>query len=63
VQALTGSELQIERLPSRPGDQLFTHAHIAKARRVLGYSPMTSLRDGLAQEITWYQNRVLPASG
>lgn len=44
--------------PKRPGDQLRTHANIAKARRVLGYAPRVSPREGLAAEVRWYQERI-----
>ncbi len=58
VERLLGKRARIQRLPKRPGDQLRTHAHIAKARRLLGYAPETSLEDGLRAEIEWCRGRV-----
>lgn len=58
VERLLGKRARIQRLPKRPGDQLRTHAHIEKARRLLGYAPETSLEDGLRAEIEWCRGRV-----
>ncbi len=58
VEQLTGKKARIRREPKRSGDQLRTHANIKKAHRVLGYSPATSLRDGLAAEISWVEARL-----
>lgn len=44
--------------PPRSGDQKETAANIAKIRRVLGYNPKTSLRDGLARQVEWYRNTI-----
>lgn len=57
VERLLGKRARIQRLPKRPGDQLRTHAHIAKARRLLGYAPETSLEEGLRAEIEWCRGR------
>lgn len=46
----------IVRQPRRSGDQLRTHVNIAKARRLLGYTPHTSAEDGLAQEVAWIKD-------
>ncbi|MBN1484999.1 MAG: NAD-dependent epimerase/dehydratase family protein [Chloroflexia bacterium] len=43
----------------RPGDQLRTQADIYKARRILGYNPSTSPREGLEREVAWVRERVL----
>ncbi|WP_416440927.1 NAD-dependent epimerase/dehydratase family protein [Leeuwenhoekiella sp. A16] len=41
--------------PRRQGEQLLTKANIAKARRVLGYDPKTTLKEGLQKQIDWYR--------
>ena len=51
--ASLGLRARIAHRPRRAGDQLRTHANIAKARRILGYTPHTSAADGLAQEVAW----------
>lgn len=41
-------------VPPVPGDQLETKANIGKARRVLGYDPKVSLKEGLKQTVAWF---------
>lgn len=53
VERLMGKEARFEILPPRPGDQRETAADIAKARKLLGYAPQTSLEEGLAREVAW----------
>ncbi len=48
-----GKRAIFEMKPPRSGDQLETGARIDKARKVLGYNPTTSLREGLAKEVEW----------
>ena len=55
IEELLGRKAIITRQPKRPGDQLRTHANIAKARRLLGYDPRTTPREGLAHEVAWYR--------
>lgn len=57
VERLIGKRARIARLPRRSGDQLRTHANIEKARRLLGYSPSTSLEEGLRAELEWIRSR------
>jgi len=59
VEEIIGREAKFERMPKRPGDQLRTHADIAKARQMLGYDPTTRPRDGLAREVAWYRDEIL----
>ena len=40
----------------RPGDIRHSYADITKAKKVLGYDPIFSLRDGLAQLVEWYRS-------
>lgn len=50
-----GRPLCIRREPARSGDQRCTRARIEKARRLLGFSPSTSLQDGIATEVAWME--------
>ena len=59
VEELVGRKARITLQPRREGDQLETRANIEKARQLLGYSPTTSVRDGLAREVAWYREEVL----
>ena len=44
---------KLTRMPDQPGDVPVTWANIEKAARLLGYSPRTSLADGLAKFASW----------
>lgn len=59
IEEIIGRPARLVRKPRRTGDQLKTHANIEKARRVLGYHPTTSAREGLAAEVEWYRQQVL----
>lgn len=59
VEELVGRKARIINHPPREGDQLETRANIEKARRVLGYNPTTSAREGLAREVDWYREEIL----
>jgi len=47
-------ELKPVYAPPRPGDIRHSYADISKARKMLGFEPKTSLREGLAKTIEWY---------
>jgi nucleoside-diphosphate-sugar epimerase len=53
LEDITGKKAKIERKPARPGDQKHTAANIDKARKLLGYSPVTRLADGLKAQVEW----------
>jgi UDP-glucose 4-epimerase len=42
---------------TRKGDVRDSHADISKARTMLGYSPSTSLEEGLRRVVEWYRDR------
>jgi UDP-glucose 4-epimerase len=41
---------------SRIGDVRYSYADISLARKILGYKPKISLKDGLKELVNWYQN-------
>lgn len=55
IETAVGKTANINRLPEQPGDVPLTCADISKARRLLGYNPVTKLRDGLPKFIEWYR--------
>ncbi|MGD2179100.1 MAG: NAD-dependent epimerase/dehydratase family protein [Anaerolineae bacterium] len=59
VEEVIGEPARIGRAPRRPGDQLKTHANIEKARRLLGYNPTTSLREGVQKTVEWHKRHIL----
>lgn len=50
----------IEKLSSQPGDMRATCADIAKAKKLLKYSPKTSISEGIKKFVSWYlEKRIL----
>jgi nucleoside-diphosphate-sugar epimerase len=60
LEVATGTKALQERLPDQPGDVPITWANIDKAKRLLGYSPQTSMEQGLRNFVEYYR---LTASG
>ena len=58
VELIIGKSARIEKKPALPGDQQRTKANIDKARKVLGYAPKTSVRDGLKRTVDWYRQHI-----
>jgi UDP-glucuronate 4-epimerase len=56
LEAATGKKALQERLPDQPGDVPITWANIDKAKRLLGYSPKTSMEQGLRNFVAWYRS-------
>lgn len=64
IKEITGKDIVFETLPGRKGDQLHTRADISKARLLLGYSPATSLLNGLCEQVAHHQRYFKqPATG
>ncbi len=55
LEAATGKKAQQQQLPDQPGDVPITWANIDKAKRLLGYSPKTSMEQGLRNFVAWYR--------
>jgi len=51
------SEVTVEHLPKRPGEQQRSVVSIAKAGSVLGWRPRASLEDGLSRTFAWFAER------
>ena len=58
VEEITGRKALFRSMPARDGDQLRTLANIEKAKRLLDYSPSTTPEEGLAQQISWYRDKL-----
>ncbi|MCX7048572.1 MAG: NAD-dependent epimerase/dehydratase family protein, partial [Candidatus Sumerlaeota bacterium] len=58
IEEIMAKKANLVRTPKRAGDQLRTHANIEKARRLLGYQPMTLPQTGLKAEVEWYQSKI-----
>ncbi|MBI3182082.1 MAG: SDR family NAD(P)-dependent oxidoreductase [Myxococcales bacterium] len=59
VEELTGRKAQLRDRPMNDADAAYTFAGIEKARRLLGYAPKTSVRQGVEALWDWYQAAVL----
>lgn len=58
VEELAGSKAIVENEPAQQADVMATWADIGKAKKLLGWQPSVSLRDGLTRLVEWYrQNR------
>lgn len=53
IEEVVGRKALIERQPEQPGDVPITYADIGKARRMLGYEPQTSLKEGITRMVEW----------
>ena len=49
----------METPPAPASEPPITYADISKARRLLGYDPQVSVKEGLAEFWAWYQANVL----
>jgi UDP-glucuronate 4-epimerase len=52
-----GQKAVIRQLPDQPGDVPRTFADVGKARRLLGYEPHTSIKDGIRKYVEWVRAR------
>jgi len=48
---------KVERKPPRPSDVRRLHADITVAEKMLGYSPKTSLKEGIKLTIDWFRSK------
>lgn len=55
VEAATGKKAIIQQEPMQPGDVEQTYADITKAKKMLGFEPKTSLKQGLKKFVEWYK--------
>lgn len=58
IEELAGRKANLAPAPRVDTDALATGADISKARRLLGYEPRVSVREGVEQLVRWYQDRV-----
>jgi nucleoside-diphosphate-sugar epimerase len=56
VEQLTEKQAAVVSRPSHPADVQATWADIGKARRMLDWRPRSTLRDGAASLVRWYQD-------
>jgi UDP-glucuronate 4-epimerase len=59
IEELTGRRANLVPAPMPEADIPYTYADISKARRLLGYNPTTSVQEGVARFLEWYQETIL----
>ncbi len=57
IEEVTGMSFSRRYVEPVKGDQLHSHADVAKARHILDYTPKTTLEDGLKAEFEWIKDR------
>ena len=53
---ILNSNIQPVYADERPGDVKHSQADISLARKILGYNPVCSFKDGLIETVKWYKN-------
>ena len=48
------TDVKIQQFPERAGDVYITYADISRAKRILGYEPLTSIEEGIDNFVKWY---------
>ncbi len=56
IESGLGRKAEKVMMPRQPGDVKRTFADIEKAKRLLGYDPNTSMKDGVEKFIEWFRN-------
>jgi UDP-glucuronate 4-epimerase len=59
VEELVGKKAILETPPAPASEPKITFANVDKARKLLGYTPKTSINDGLANLWKWYQQQYM----
>ena len=56
VGELAGAPVAIDDQPAQPGDSFRNGGAIDRARELLGWEPVVSLRDGIARQLAWHRS-------
>ena len=56
VESAVGKKAEICELPDQPGDVPRTYADVSKAEQLLGYHPMTPIREGILKYVDWQRS-------
>lgn len=57
IEKLLGKKANIVSEPEQPGDMKATYADISKAKRLLGFRPVTSIEQGMVEFVKWYREK------
>ncbi len=56
IEEAVGKKARLEYLPMQPGDVLRTYADISHSRKQLGFTPKTSLEQGIPRFVEWFRS-------
>ena len=59
IEKAAGVKAMIDHRPPRAEDMPFTHADLAKARRLLGYQPRVEIEAGVREYVEWFRGEQL----
>jgi len=57
IEGAVGKSAKLKKLPPQPGDVPITYADLAKARRLLDYTPKVSFAEGVRRYVAWYREQ------
>ncbi len=55
IESVVGKKAVIDRQPEQPGDVPQTWADVSQARKLFGYQPKTSFREGIEAFVRWHR--------
>ena len=55
IEQALGIEPKIKQLPMQPGDVDRTYADVSKAKKLIGYEPKTTFKQGIENFVKWYK--------
>ncbi len=55
IEKATGKKAQMNMMPIQAGDVLKSYADIEKSRKMLGYEPQTTVKEGVPKFVSWYR--------
>ncbi|NKB82445.1 MAG: SDR family NAD(P)-dependent oxidoreductase [Nitrospirales bacterium] len=59
IENLTGRKASLVSTPMLDADVPYTYADVSKAKKLLGYNPQTSIKEGVERFWEWYQTTIL----
>ncbi len=57
IEGLVGRKARLKIIPTPASEPPITYASVEKAKRLLGYNPVLSIREGLVKTWEWYQRQ------
>lgn len=57
IEGAVGKSAKLKKLPPQQGDVPITYADLAKARRLLDYTPKVSFAEGVRRYVAWYREQ------